>query len=599
MKKLSLAEIAKSLKEEQDFSWIHDYNHVEDIINDVAEGKIKYLGDAKGLGKKWFDIAKQENIPTATLGGGMLAIYAPGAGVFQWVLSDKGISIEDLDMEIEALPFSANTLKDYLEAATMTADRLREVEVAPEPTIKPSTPGTKPRRPNPLRPPKEAPKPRPRASEEDILDDIVAKFTELNEKKGKYSLAEMTKELTEVKRKDLVDKYVGTAREKKLLTQTEFDVIEDITKGSVPMTQWFLKRLEDGSLEMDPDQFDEDAENWKKYLSIFDRKKAQFPIKNIQQIKTKEDVDTFVDTAFSIMQKQEEDPTQRAGTKEQKYKDLVVGTEGPYTIYKIPQHDAESEKVKNKDGENILYKVSCDLGSGTSWCTATGNTSEWFERYSGAGPLYIAIGPEGKKYQANIRNGEYHEFKNQQNRNPDLSDPNDGAQYLYKFLQDKEGVPMPLKAQMAYNPEEIKWDELGYTIEDLKLIKDTNNIENIVWDKVNQSEKDILRWIIDNSQKNVNLDKIDINKTGILSMLSKNEKLKERIDLSKLFINQYSVLLHALDNFREGIDWSTQVDYDDPVILDLLADTAPKLIDKSKLDMSNPDVKKIVDFYKI
>ena len=82
-------------------------------------------------------------------------------------------------------------------------------------------------------------------------------------------------------------------------------------------------------------------------------------------------------------------------------------------------------------------------------------------------------------------------------------------------------------------------------------------------------------------------------------MLSKNEKLKERIDLSKLFINQYSVLLHALDNFREGIDWSTQVDYDDPVILDLLADTAPKLIDKSKLDMSNPDVKKIVDFYKI
>jgi len=463
------------------------------------------------------------------------------------------------------------------------AKKLLEAPItAPEPTIKPSTPGTKPGRPSPWRPPKTAPERRPKASDEDIPDsiqDIVDRLEDLNETSNNLSLTEM---LNEIKRKDLVDKYVGKS---KLLSADQFDVIESIAGGSTPVSLWLIQRLQDGSLDMTPEQLEEDAENWKKYLDIFKRKKNQFNIKNIQQIKTREQVEEFTDTAFNLLRKQEEDPTKRAGTKKQKFSELLVGTEGPYDIYKIPQHDSKSDKYKDDEGNNILYRVSCELGSGTSWCTATGNTDQWFNNYSSKGPLYIALDPStGKKYQANIRDGKYHEFKNEKNRNPDYSDRDDHSQYLYRFLRDKEGIPIPFKAQLAYTPESIDWNGLAYDENDLNLIRDTNNMDKIAWDKVNQSDFGILKWVIQNSPENIDPENIDINAKGILGLIA--DKRPELINWDDYMIDSYVKAMGAVRHGGDYVNWDN-IDYTNAPTISLLLKRKPEVIDKSQLDMND------------
>lgn len=46
------------------------------------------------------------------------------------------------------------------------------------------------------------------------------------------------------------------------------------------------------------------------------------------------------------------------------------------------------------------YEASCYWGNGTEWCTATRETSDWYNEYSNQGPLYININKQnGQKFQ--------------------------------------------------------------------------------------------------------------------------------------------------------------------------------------------------------
>jgi hypothetical protein len=56
-----------------------------------------------------------------------------------------------------------------------------------------------------------------------------------------------------------------------------------------------------------------------------------------------------------------------------------------YSVYMIPK------------GRPDLYPTSCELGSGTQWCTATGNTDSYFLRYIEKGPLFIFIDNSNSK----------------------------------------------------------------------------------------------------------------------------------------------------------------------------------------------------------
>jgi len=255
---------------------------------------------------------------------------------------------------------------------------LENTEVAPR--IKPSEPTTKPRRRNPLRVPRTAPKPAPKA-EQDVIDDIVARF--MGDKAN----------LNEINQEDIEKKFVGPRTGGpggKVVTPKEFDDIMEVTKNKLALAVWMIKRIQDGFL------LPEDIYKWEEYFDIFKRLKREFPKKDINQIKTEADLDDFINKAEEIKDR-ELDPSQKKGVaKDDKYADLSIGEVDGYKVYKIPQGTSDE-----------MYGVACDLGSGTSWCTATGNTKQWFDRYAKDGPLYIFIGPDGDKYQFHYESDQY------------------------------------------------------------------------------------------------------------------------------------------------------------------------------------------------
>jgi len=273
--------------------------------------------------------------------------------------------------------------KNRLNISELAKKLLEQPEVAPMPITKPAEPGTKPKRPNPLRPPKEAPKPAPKA-EQGVIDDITAKFLKLNENTSAYSLTEM---LSEINVDDIKDKFVGR---NKAVTDQDFNDIMKATNNKLAISLWMIKKIESGFI------LPEDIYKWEEYLEIFKRVKREFPIKDINQIKEPEQIDDFVNKAEEIKDR-EIDPSKKKGVeKSDKYAELRIGEVAGFQVYKIPKGTSDE-----------MYGAACGLGTGTSWCTATGNTKQWFDRYAGKDDLYIFIGPNGEKYQFHYEESQY------------------------------------------------------------------------------------------------------------------------------------------------------------------------------------------------
>jgi len=254
---------------------------------------------------------------------------------------------------------------------------LTEVEIAPD--VKPATPTTKPgKRPNPLRPPKEAPKPAPKATGEEgkVIDMITKKYLQVAEGG-----------LNEINKDDIEKKFVGRG---KVVDDEQFADIKKATKNKLALALWMIKRIQDKFI------LPEDIYKWEEYFEIFKRLKREFPIKDINQVKTEDQIDEFVNKAEEIKDR-EIDPSKKKGVeKSEKFSGLRIGEVAGFQVYKIPQGTSDE-----------MYGAACELGSGTSWCTATGNTKQWFDRYAKDGPLYIFIGPDGEKYQFHYESNQY------------------------------------------------------------------------------------------------------------------------------------------------------------------------------------------------
>lgn len=90
------------------------------------------------------------------------------------------------------------------------------------------------------------------------------------------------------------------------------------------------------------------------------------------------------------------------------------------------------------------YAASCKLGQNTSWCTASTETSHYYDTYSKQGPLYINIHKviPDSKYQFHF---ESEQFMNEDDHEIDI--------FEFLFEQNKELVPF-------YNNIICKWLEL-------------------------------------------------------------------------------------------------------------------------------------------
>lgn len=245
-------------------------------------------------------------------------------------------------------------------------------------------------------------------------------------------LANLLKEaLTEVSVEQLKAQFVDSGK----ISQKDFNEITNVTSKTAYMT-WLAKKVVDKFVKA------EDIYKFKKYFSVFDRRKKDYPFSDINQYKTYKDVIQFRATSIKIADEESEDPSKQKGiSKGDKYKEFYMGSVDGYNVYELPK------------GRTDLYGVSCELGSGTEWCTATGKTKEHFDRYISKGPLFIFIKPGStSKFQFSYETNSFMEEEDNSVFDIEWSEEEDKLIYdLFQFIENKDPkYRTPLKLKLRY-----------------------------------------------------------------------------------------------------------------------------------------------------
>jgi len=242
--------------------------------------------------------------------------------------------------------------------------------------------------------------------------------------------------ITEVSVEQLKTQFVDSGK----ISQKDFEEITNATPKTAYIT-WLAKKVADKIIKP------EDIYKYKKYFGIFDRRKKEYPFTDINQYKTQNDLSQFISKSVEISDKESEDVSQQKGvSKEDKYKEFYIGSVDGFNVYKLPE------------GRKDLYGASCELGSGTEWCTATGKTREHFDEYISEGPLFIFIKPGDKeKYQFSYETFSFMDRKDKRiNKFKHIN--------LFQFIEDTDP---------EYRvPFELKWatkDPKTFTAEDLNV----------------------------------------------------------------------------------------------------------------------------------
>ncbi len=194
----------------------------------------------------------------------------------------------------------------------------------------------------------------------------------------------LTELINEVSIDQLQTQFVDTGK----IEQSIFDSIKDVTQKGAYAT-WLVKKVVDGTIKA------EDISKYKKYFSIFDKNKSQYPSPDINSYGKQHPISDFIKISVQIADEITADPSKAKGeTKSDKYSKFKIGEVDGFTVYKIPK------------GSTELKGVSCELGSGTEWCTADSRAS-YFEQYIKDGPLYIFDNGKGEKYQFHFESEQF------------------------------------------------------------------------------------------------------------------------------------------------------------------------------------------------
>lgn len=225
----------------------------------------------------------------------------------------------------------------------------------------------------------------------------------------------------------LEKKFVDTNK----IKRSTFDDILQVTDEKSAYATWLASRLVKNDIK------DSDIKDFDGVFKIFDTYKNKFPKKDINQIKSSSDIRQFLSKVDDIKKETENDPSKIKGVnKLKKYKKLIVGKTDSYIVFQIER------------GSMDLYKASCDLGSGTGWCTATGKSRSHFDNYTESGDLYIFYpknGDSGEKVQVYTELS-FESYRIKEMQDSDANDiSHDQLRYdyneIYDWLSD-EGIKL-------------------------------------------------------------------------------------------------------------------------------------------------------------
>ena len=251
-------------------------------------------------------------------------------------------------------------------------------------------------------------------------------------------MIKLTRLLLEVSLDQLKTQYVDTGK----ITDSEFTEIVDSAGGKTAYATWLTKKVADKIIKP------EDLYKYNAYFKIFDRRKREYQHADINQYKTLQDIGQFISKSVELADKEKADPAQQKGVaKNDKYQEFYIGSVDGFNVYKLPK------------GREDLYATSCELGSGTQWCTATGKTDDHFKHYISKGPLFIFMKPSSdEKYQFSY---ETDSFMDKNDNSVITDDPDPIITKLFKYIetnQPKYRTPFDIKLAIA--PDTITKEDL-------------------------------------------------------------------------------------------------------------------------------------------
>ena len=276
--------------------------------------------------------------------------------------------------------------------------------------------------------------------------------------------------------KKVFDQIVDAAGGKKEVEIKDGKPEEKIVGGKSAYATWLAARVYGKDIEP------EDVYKYKDYLAIYNRRKREYESSDIATIKDPQAVQAFVNTSIELLDKENQDKSTAKGVaKQDKYTDFKIGEVDGFTVYELPK------------GRTDLYGTSCELGSGTEWCTATGKTDEHFLRYITRGPLYIFIKGD-EKYQFSFA---AKQFMDKYDRPVVVMGDPYKVLPLFEFLHNLKGYSIPARLQEVPKYTEKVFMQFGRikrggfgiegTYEELKskLTSTSRNNADIVADKLN------------------------------------------------------------------------------------------------------------------
>ena len=188
--------------------------------------------------------------------------------------------------------------------------------------------------------------------------------------------------LFEISLEAIKDQFVDNPKPNRSITPEEYKEIVTASGGKSAYATWMATKVADKKIK------GEDIYKYKDYFILFDQNKRKFPSPDINAYGKTLELSDFIKTAVDIKSSIEQDPALAKGvSKFDKYSKFKIGEVDGFVVFKLPK------------GSEDLYNVSCELGSGTEWCTATGKTRYHFDEYINKGPLYIFDNGKGEKYQ--------------------------------------------------------------------------------------------------------------------------------------------------------------------------------------------------------
>ena len=252
-----------------------------------------------------------------------------------------------------------------------------------------------------------------------------------------YVMIKLKHLLLEVSIDQLKTQFVDTGK----ITDSEFTEIIDSSGGKSAYATWLTKQVVAKRINA------EDIYKYNAYFKVFDRRKREYVFNDINQYKTQQDLNLFIVKSIELASQEQKDPSQQKGiAKSDKYDEFKLGSVDGFDVYELPK------------GRTDLYGVSCELGSGTEWCTATGNTRRHFDSYINSGPLFIFIKPgSDEKYQFSFERNSFYDKNDQAIKGNKLN--------LFKFMQSINlRYKIPVIQKLLYAPELLAPDDLDRPI---------------------------------------------------------------------------------------------------------------------------------------